>query len=144
MKLYDCSQCKNKENHLFRHCTFYENEDDRPDWNCVFFIQKPNSQDLWWIQQSNDDIIRKRSIELVNLYQDLGINSSTWIQAINNALQKHFVNFQDTMAVANFVRSFGDDGLLFSCDNCGNVIELEDDSNVYCDDCGHSEVSLIS
>lgn len=137
MKLFNCSECKNKREG-FMHCLFYQKE---PNTDICTGYQKVLKID---IMSNMQNLIRRRSVELVNIFQNIGYNYSDWSDIINRMLKQNNIDIMDSQKVARFIRSFGANGLTFACDKCDNIVELEDDSTTRCFSCGHTGFHFIS
>ena len=138
MKTFDCNTCKNKQNGVM-HCLFYQAE---PDIDVCSGYQK--TFDIGPIvNEKTKSLIKRRAIDLVNTFQGIGYTNNDWIRIINAALQHNNIEQLDLQTNARFIRSFGANGLTFACDECGDIVELEDDSVTRCPSCGHSDFNLI-
>jgi len=136
MKNYDCHQCKNKQ--AIMHCLYYQFE---PDIEFCSGFQKEVKLD-----PNNDDeinrLIRRRAIDLVNNYSGVVplMTMTYWSHVIKQALSHH--TDKDFGFLSRFIRYFGHNGLSFGCNSCGEIVELEDDSDLLCPSCHDSDFYL--
>ena len=134
MKTFDCSKCKNKQNGPM-HCLFYQNQ---PNIDvCSGFQQETlNNHD-----QILSEYIKRRAVDLLCEFQKLDYSFSDWFAVVKSAVEKS--NSKDLQRSIWFIRSFGLDGVSFACDNCGNVVELEDDTDISCPACRKSKLVIL-
>jgi len=137
MKTFDCQTCKNKQNG-FMHCLFYLNE---PDIEICTGFQKIANNTI--LAKHIEKIIKRKAIELLNNFQDIGFTYNDWSNKILEALHENQIDMKNIQIVSRFVRSFCENGCSFACDNCGDIVELKDDSNAVCSGCKKSKFSFI-
>ena len=136
--MFDCNTCGNKQNGLM-HCLFYSKE---PEIDVCSGYQKVFNHSAI-INEKIKKLTKRRAIELINTFQDLGYTSNNWCIIIDLALKQNNIDPLDERTNARFIRSFGANGLTFACNECGNEVELEDNSTSHCPTCGHSDFSFV-
>lgn len=137
MKMFDCSQCKHKQNHAL-HCLFYQSE---PEIDICPSYQLQIDENAV-IGQKINQLIKRKANDLLDSFMEFGYNNSDWIQIIKSALYHAQIDPYNMKEITKTIRSFGQNGLSFTCDKCKNAVELEDDTNITCPNCGKTTLSL--
>jgi len=89
-----------------------------------------------------DQLIKRKTNDLVNSFQKLEYTYHEWYNIIKDLLRN--IDTNNLELTTRFIRSFGDNGLTFACNKCGNIVELEDDTSAVCSQCRSSDLSFIS
>lgn len=136
MKIFNCDICKNKHNYL-THCTFFSQE---PDVDICYGFSPPK-ENITNKNQNINQIIKQKAISLINDFQDIGFTFDDWFNTIKNSIYNSKIKNKD---IVNFIKTFGDNGFVFACDSCGNIVELEEDIHFRCLNCGNQSLIFIS
>lgn len=136
MKFFDCNNCKHKQNYSI-HCLFYK---QKPSFNiCPTYCQENIVQENYNINKE----INKKASELLNDFGDLDYTFDDWCDIIKGALYlDSHANHSDSNKIF-FVKDFGNNGLLFSCNKCENIVELTSDTEIKCPNCDNKFFTIV-
>lgn len=139
MKFFNCEDCSHKKNLILHnyHCPFYK---EMPDNDFCPMYDKEQVLPF----HNYKDLIKKKAIDLYNRYSDATeYDIMDWDGMIKSHLSNSIIE-DDFNKITSFIKRFGDSGLFFTCNKCNYIIELDDDREAKCSNCGFKEFSFHS